>query len=404
MSEFPKPAVNGPGESCPFPYRSDTWTFEQPSARELHERLAVATVAADIGTWDLDVLSDSLLWCQRCARIFGAPSPPRRWRASVFELIHVEDRDRVQSAIEAALDPSGTGVFDTEFRVVRPDGEIRWIASNGKAFFELAKGTRTAIRFLGTLLDRTEQKLAHEALVASEKLAVTGRLAVTIAHEIKNPLDAVTNLLYIIRHERSAEKMGEYIVLAEAELGRLNEIASNTLRFYQDPIGLVTLDVGNVIESVLVLFRGRISTQQVRVQTEHSAGIGVQAPQGELRQVLVNLIGNALDAMPTGGRLIVRARELVGKLGQRCVRLTVADTGIGMPPEVLSRVFEAFYTTKKATGTGIGLWLSQEIVSKCGSKIHVKSTPGRGTVFSLYLPAWTKPADILPSGGAAGSM
>ena len=130
----------------------------------------------------------------------------------------------------------------------------------------------------------------------------------------------------------------------------------------------MTFDVAAVCESVLVLFRARISIQQVRVQKELPAGIEVQAPQGELRQVLVNLIGNALDAMPNGGRLMVRARELVGKAGETCVRLTVADTGVGMTPEVRSRVFEAFYTTKKTTGTGIGLWLSQEIVKKCGSK------------------------------------
>ncbi len=200
----------------------------------------------------------------------------------------------------------------------------------------------------------------------------------------------------MIRYEPSAEKRAEYLALAEAELAQLNAIASNTLRFYRNPIGVMTEDVADVIESVLVLFRTRISNQQVRVQTEHSARIAVQAPQGELRQVLVNLIGNALDAMPKGGRLIVRTRELVGKTGEKCVRLTVADTGVGMPPEVLSRVFEAFYTTKKTTGTGIGLWLSQEIVKKCGSKIHVKSTLGQGTVFSLYLPGSNKPTNNLP--------
>jgi signal transduction histidine kinase len=114
--------------------------------------------------------------------------------------------------------------------------------------------------------------------------------------------------------------------------------------------------------------------------------------------VLVNLIGNALDAMPKGGRLIMRTRELTGKTGEKCVRLTIADTGVSMSSEVRSRVFEAFYTTKKMTGTGIGLWLSQEIIKKCGSKIHVKSTLNRGTVFSLYLPGLAvPPADHRPA-------
>ena len=202
--------------------------MELPSPRDVEERLAVATIAADIGIWDLDVASDSLLWCHRCAKFFGSHLEPRRWRKTVFERIHVEDRNRVQSEMDAALNPSGTGVFDSEYRIVLPHGETRWIASNGKAFFEQVKGQRTPIRFLGTLLDRTEQKLAHQALLESEKLAITGRLAVSIAHEIKNPLDSVTKLLYMIRHEPSADKRDEYLDLAEAELVGLNEIASNT--------------------------------------------------------------------------------------------------------------------------------------------------------------------------------
>ncbi len=166
-SEFQEPALNGP-DSSPFPYRSSTWKLEQPSARDMQERLAVATIAADIGIWDLDVASDSLQWCHRCAKIFGTSLEPGRWKESVFERIHVTDRRVVQSAIDAALDPGGTGVFDSEYRITRPNGETRWIASNGKTFFEQVKGVRTPIRFLGTMLDRTDHKLAHEALIESE--------------------------------------------------------------------------------------------------------------------------------------------------------------------------------------------------------------------------------------------
>ena len=131
----------------------------------------------------------------------------------------------------------------------------------------------------------------------------------------------------------------------------------------------------------------------MQVQKELDPGVAVLAPRGELRQVLVNLVGNALDAMPKGGRLVLRARDLTGRTGEKCVRISVADTGIGMAPEVVSRVFEAFYTTKGVTGTGIGLWLSQEIIKKCGSRIHVKSSQGRGTVFSMYLASGSKTVD-----------
>lgn len=376
-----------------FPFRTAGWQLDQPSARDTEERLAVATLAADIGIWDLDVRSDSFQWCFRCAKIFGIPLAPKRWLAGVLELIHPEDRGRVQLEMEKALDPGGSGLFDSEYRILRPNGEVRWIASNGRAFFQNLSGVPTAIRFLGTLLDRTEQKLAHRALLESEKLAMTGRLAVSIAHEIKNPLDSISNLLYIVRDERSAEKRREYLSLAESELLRLNEISSNTLRFYREPVDSNSFDVADLIESVLVLFRGRIAPQKIRVQTELQPGIAVEAPEGELRQVIVNLVGNAIDAMSKGGRLIIRSRELRQEKGHRCVRLTVADTGTGMPPEVVARVFEAFYTTKKNTGTGIGLWISQEIIKKSGSKIRVKSTLGRGTVFSLYLRGTAAPTE-----------
>jgi signal transduction histidine kinase len=122
------------------------------------------------------------------------------------------------------------------------------------------------------------------------------------------------------------------------------------------------------------------------VETRFSAGILVSASQGELRQVIANLIGNALDAMPNGGRLVVRTREFVNhNTGKLCVRLTIADTGFGMNREVVSRIFEAFYTTKGAAGNGLGLWLSLEIMKKCGSAMRVRSATNRGTVFQLSL-------------------
>jgi signal transduction histidine kinase len=293
----------------------------------------------------------------------------------------------VAASFQSALDPAGKAQYDQEYRVVWPDGELRWVAAKGKVFFEEIDGQLWATRFIGTLLDRTELKRAQEALLQSEKLAMAGRLAASIAHEIQNPLESLTNLLYLLRDEKSLERRSEYHLMAETEIRLLSEIAVNTLRFYRDPIGIDAVDIAALIDSTLMGFQRRITGSQVRVQRELDPGVAVLAPQGELRQVLVNLISNALDAMPKGGRLVLRARDLTGRTGEKCVRLSVADTGIGMAPEVVARVFEAFYTTKGVSGTGIGLWLSQEIIKKCGSRMHVKSSPGRGTVFSMYLSA-----------------
>jgi len=192
--------------------------------------------------------------------------------------------------------------------------------------------------------------------------------------------------LYLLRTEISEAKRLEYIVQAEGELHRVSEIATNTLRFYHDPAGTVSFEVGELAQSVLMLFRGRISVSRISVETHFPAGIFISAPEGELRQVIVNLIENALDAMPEGGRLILRTREFVNhNSGKLCVRLTIADTGSGMNSEVLSRIFEPFYTTKGVAGNGLGLWLTLEIMKKCGSAMRVRSAMSRGTVFQLSL-------------------
>lgn len=344
----------------------------------------MATVAADIGIWDVDVQSGSLHWCPRCAKIFGEPLGPGGWQERLLERVHPGDRGGLETSIANALRPTGTGIFDAEYRILKSHDEQRWLSINGKVFFENVSGRRTAIRFLGTMLDRTTQKLAEQALVEAEKLAITGRLAVSIAHEIKNPIESVSNLLYLVRHEPAAEQRAEYLSLAGAELTRLDDIVTNTLRFYRNPVEAVTVDIGDLIAMVTALFRGRIDAQQVRVQTEIAPGIVASAPQGELRQVLANLVGNALDAMPAGGRLLIRARALNSKHPKR-IRLTVADTGMGMTREVQTKVFDLFYTTKKVNGTGVGLWLSHEIVKKLGSQLRVKSAIGRGTVFRFCL-------------------
>lgn len=179
-------------------------------------------------------------------------------------------------------------------------------------------------------------------------MAITGRLAASIAHEIRNPLDSATNLLYLLRSEPLETKRTEYIRRAEDALLRVSEIANNTLRFYHDPSGTTSFDIDELVQSIVMMFQGRISALQVKVETTLPRGIAVHMPQGELRQVIVNLIGNALDAMPHGGRLILRTRKFVNHhTGKPCVRLTVADTGYGMNPSVLARVFEAFYTTQR---------------------------------------------------------
>jgi signal transduction histidine kinase len=237
--------------------------------------------------------------------------------------------------------------------------------------------------------------LTQEALRRSEKLAVTGRLAASIAHEINNPLESVTNLLYLMRSETSIEQLQRYIQLAEQELARVAEITKHTLRFYKESNRPVDVDLKSVLDSVLTLYHSRLAAAGVAVSVETIASSAVvKANPGELRQAIVNIVGNALDAMRGGGhlRLRISKKTQVTNPGISQFRLSIADTGSGIPKNLLPSVFEPFITTKGETGTGLGLWVTGEIVKKNGWSIRVRSrtnTDASGTVFSITFPVCT---------------
>ena len=238
--------------------------------------------------------------------------------------------------------------------------------------------------------------LAQEALLRSEKLAVTGRLAASIAHEINNPLEAVTNLLYLMRGELRPEDNKRLLAEAEQELARVTEITKQTLRFYREPAQPIPTEVASVLDSVLKLYASRLLGANVTVHREVLATSAfVLSTPGEFRQVLANLIGNAIDAMRSGGRLRIRvADHHTPGHAQDCVRVTIADTGSGVPQDVLPTIFEPFVTTKGETGTGLGLWVTSEIIKKNGWSIGVRSSRHSrhaGTVFSIVMPKLAPP-------------
>ncbi|MGO4212823.1 sensor histidine kinase [Terriglobus sp. 2YAB30_2] len=242
--------------------------------------------------------------------------------------------------------------------------------------------------------DQMEQMVrAQDALRRAEKLAVTGRLAASIAHEINNPLESVTNLLYLLRSETSSENAQIYLGQAEQELARVTEIAKHTLRYYREPNKPVLVDVSAVLDSMLTLYHSRLISARVDVHKEaRSALVSVYANPGELRQVIANLISNSLDAMRTGGKLRLRIGSWHSSKmpDRRYLSLTIADTGSGIDPRLLPTVFEPFVTTKGETGTGLGLWVTQELVRKNGWAVRVRSSINadhRGTVFSILIPA-----------------
>ena len=302
------------------------------------------------------------------------------------EVVYPDDRARMTAAW---LHSVGSGEpYDVEHRIRTASGEIRWMRSRALPRRD-AEGK--VMKWYGTTEDIEDRKRAELALLQTEKLAAVGRLAASIAHEINNPLEAVTNLLYLAHGSEVTAEIREYLNIAQRELQRVSVITNQTLRFYKQTSSPQGVTAEELFESVLPMYQGKLANSRIKVEERHRSHRQVECFEGEIRQVLSNVVGNALDAMhPAGGRLLLRSRETTAwRTGTKGLVLTLADTGVGMPAEVLRKIFDAFYTSKGAKGNGLGLWISKEIVDRHGGALRVRSSQRKGcsgTVFTLFLP------------------
>ncbi|MDQ2833968.1 MAG: HAMP domain-containing histidine kinase [Acidobacteriota bacterium] len=239
-----------------------------------------------------------------------------------------------------------------------------------------------------------ERRTTEIAVRQSEKLALVGRLTSSIAHEINNPLEAVTNLLYLLDGTPLSEEQQRYLDTAQQELARVSQIAAQTLTFNRQRDVEGQASVAGLLDSVLVLYQGRLAGSQIIVERRYQNTEPFRCYPGELRQLFANLIGNAFDATRKGGCVFLRERAATHpKTGEYGVRITVADTGNGMSAEVKAHLFEAFKSTKGNNGSGLGLWISKGIIEKhCGS-IQCRSSTDptvHGTVFAIFIPLHDK--------------
>ncbi len=308
--------------------------------------------------------------------------------------------------------PVAKELEETVLRVFAGEGPVRNLELNGQGGRSVTAGlpsrswtwlvsaypvwtTPRQVRWVGVIvLDASERKRGEDALRKTEKLAATGRLAASIAHEINNPLEAITNLLFLLRNFcRLEAPASNYVAMAEHEVQRISEITQQTLRFYRQSTLPARAKMSELLDSVLTLYHGRLNALNIQVERRYDSELDLFCFAGEIRQVFANLVGNSIDAISSGGRLLVRARRSRNwKVpSQKGVRFVVADSGAGMEPEVRQRVFEAFFTTKEVYGTGLGLWVSEEIVTKHGGLMRVRSRTAQigkssGTVFEIFLP------------------
>jgi PAS domain S-box-containing protein len=349
------------------------------------ERLAQAHKAAQMGTFEWSAKSNEIVWSDDTYRIHGVT---REQFDGKFETwakhIHPEDRPAVLAKMGKAVENKSE--FLVEYREVWPNGETHWYGVHGQVMVD-ERGDATGM--VGVCSDVTDRHLEEETLRRSEKLAVAGRLAATIAHEINNPLEAVTNLIYLLRQDRGKKSDAkEMLRLAEEELARVNQIAKQTLGFYRDRNVPEAIDVVQTLEELLAILRARIASKQISVVREYENACLLKGLRGELRQVFSNLLTNAIDASPTGGKLIVRVKPERSAERITSVHIEVEDFGGGISPANQKRIFEPFFTTKSDIGTGLGLWVTKELVEKHGGTIVFRNSQNgsSGTCFAVVLP------------------
>jgi PAS domain S-box-containing protein len=239
--------------------------------------------------------------------------------------------------------------------------------------------------------DITAQLQAEEALRETEKLAAMGRVAGIIAHEINNPLAAITNTLYLVRNHPSLDETARHFAdVAEQELQRVSHITRQTLSFYRESKQPIAVNLTDLLNDVLELQDRVLNSSHITLQREYAFMPVVQGFPVELRQVFLNLVGNAIQAMPTGGKLRVYVREATDWRGQRRgAAISVVDTGVGIRPEDLRRLFQPFFSTKSTKGTGLGLWISKGIVQKYDGNLTCRSFKTQRccvTCFRVFLP------------------
>jgi PAS domain S-box-containing protein len=308
----------------------------------------------------------------------------------VFYIIHEETREIAENPVEKVRRLNHVIGLANHTALISRQGK-EYVIDDSAAPIRDPNGEMTGIVLV--FRDVTEQKRTQAALVAGEKLAVAGRLAATIAHEIHNPLDSVANLLFLLASESDPAKRTEYLQLAQQELGRTMQISRTMLSLYREPKSPILVDLKEVIEGVLLLLDRRLLQQGVQVECSFSEPVVVEGFPAELRQVFTNVIINALEAAGQNGRIrISMEKSPAEELRPAGAVVEVADSGAGVPSNTAHNLFQPFYTTKGDQGTGLGLWVSMGIVQKHGGMIRIangtdNSLPGAHV--RVYLPAVT---------------
>jgi PAS domain S-box-containing protein len=342
------------------------------------DALIEAQQASASVVWTYNLRERRIQWAEGGAPIFGRSFDDPSMADLPLHLAMEEDRPALDEAFQRAFVTGGP--IQIQFRGRLPSGEVRWFESRG------TRSVRQKNLWRGVTIDITERKNAEIALVRSEKLAAIGRLSATIAHEMNNPLEAVTNLLFLSSSDTAlSPETRNYLSSADQELRRLASIARHTLSFARARSSGGPARTSALLEAVVEMFQPRCASRGGEIHILHNPDLTIAAPADEVRQMLTNLVSNACDAIEgPSGRIAIDVFS-----DDEYAMIEVRDNGVGISNEDLNHIFEPFFTTKPDVGTGIGLWVTRELVEKSGGEIEVRTEalpPGYRTAFRLQLP------------------
>lgn len=306
--------------------------------------------------------------------------------SEIFNVVHEKTREPMARLNEQVEGPGKSIAREEPALLLARDGREIQVARSAAPIRD-AGGK--ALGIVVVFRDITEARKSEQALVASEKVAVTGRLAASIAHEIHNPLDSVATLHYLLKTELDPEKRDEYLTMAQQELSRTLQISRAMLSLYRESQVPVEVNLPELIDSVLLLHDRRVKDAEIQVERRYTSTGMIAAFPGEIRQVITNVLSNAIEAAGQHGKICITIK-VASRDNEFGTVVEIEDTGPGVDPGIRNKLFQAFVTTKGEKGTGLGLWVSQGIVQKHGGTMEISNTVSRrlqGARVRIYLPA-----------------
>jgi PAS domain S-box-containing protein len=362
----------------------------QESLRSSEQRWATTLGSIGDAVISTDASGNVVFMNEVAQKLTGWPLAEARGRAleAVFDIVHESTRIKPENPVAKVIRLGRVVGLANHTVLIGRDGSETPIDDSAAPIRD-SDG-----RIEGVVLvfhDVSEQRRAEKAVRDSDRLATTGRLAATIAHEIHNPLDAVSNLLYLIDQGTKEESTREFASLASQELARITQLTRQMLTFQREAAKPVPVKIEQILENVIALYERKIRTAGINLELQVEFDDEIMALPGELRQMFANLIGNAIEAMGSRrGTITLRAYSSQDwRLDRPGLRVVVADDGPGIPPEVRAKIFEPFFTTKGESGTGLGLWIASDILRKYDGTLRLKSRThpnSSGTCFSVFLP------------------